>query len=386
VSGDITRARTGTVVWTAAGWLWSGHDNRLGAAMAMEGRRRTSRARHVWRTGAAATAACTIVLGAAGALVAGAAGADAASDPSVTIVQTPLVDEGACVPSLIGRGALSYRRESTGDHFRLTIVNHWHLCQPVTATAVVYGMPGGATAWPQRLIERVPFAIEVPSTTVITFAKGCVPAQFDVVTGATPGAIDVLPAGPTHGPLLFPGDLATAEQYFGTNCGPGATTTIPITSTTEVPPVVEGTTTVPSPASTTSTSTTSTTVPGTAATTVPGSGGGGGDGTPNPDVDVSPAVATRATPSSASAADSPLALTGAQSLMVATLGALLLAVGAGLVVAARRARRDPTYWPLALADPEGALPPPVPGLFSTRPVTTTIHPALLPGADAPSAT
>ncbi len=318
-----------------------------------EGTRATGRSR---RTAVAAVACLS------GVLLLGIAAAPAGAAGDVTVSQTSLPDGGSCVPTLFGRSALTYRRESTVDHFRLTVVNRWHLCDPIDATAVVYGMPGGGRAWPQHLLESETFEIGGPSTTVITFAKGCRPAQFDVVTGDTPSVVDLLPLGPVHGPLLFPGDLGTAEQYAGTNCGPGATTT-----TTEVPPVVEGTTIVPPSTSTTSTSTT-TTEPGAAATTIPGSGGGGGGGdTPNPDAAVSPAVETRATtPTSPSTGGSSLAFTGAESLAAATLGALLLAAGLLLLAAGRRSRRIPTYWPIALADDEDVLPT-APALFTTHP-------------------
>ncbi len=101
------------------------------------------------------------------------------------------------------------------------------LCSRLDAVAVIYSMPGNGVAWPQQFVESRGFSLQQPGVTEIVFTRGCSPVQFDVVTGATPATIS--PDGPWHGPLLFPFDLNTSQQWWG--CGPTPTTTTSTTTT-----------------------------------------------------------------------------------------------------------------------------------------------------------
>lgn len=118
--------------------------------------------------------------------------------------------QGACLPSLL---SLTNKVSSSETEFVLTVTASAPLCEPVRASAVVYAMPANGVAWPQTLLEATPFTIYEAGTTVITFHKADACVQFDVITGYAPQTIS--PLGPWHGPLLFPLDLATAEQYWG---------------------------------------------------------------------------------------------------------------------------------------------------------------------------
>ena len=100
------------------------------------------------------------------------------------------------------------------------------LCSRINVIAAIYQMPGNGVAWPQTLLETAPFTLREPGVTEVIFAKTCTPAQFDVITGATPPVIS--PLGPWHGPLLFPFDTSTSLQWFG--CGPTTSTSTTSTS------------------------------------------------------------------------------------------------------------------------------------------------------------
>ena len=126
------------------------------------------------------------------------------------ITQTTDNIQGACLPSLL---SLTNKVSSSETEFVLTVTASAPLCEPVRASAVVYAMPANGVAWPQTLLEATPFTIYEAGTTVITFHKADACVQFDVITGYAPQTIS--PLGPWHGPLLFPLDLATAEQYWG---------------------------------------------------------------------------------------------------------------------------------------------------------------------------
>ena len=171
-------------------------------------------------------------------------------------------------------------------------------------------MPGNGTAWPQRLVEKKDFTIDSAGTTTIEFMKACDAQQFDVVVGATPNVIDV--TGPWHGPMLFPLDTDTAEQYWG--CAEETTTVPPTTAPpTTAPPTTAPPTTLP----------TVVTVPpevlGTS--TVPPVVG-------NID-EVKPQVL-------ANVKVRELALTGSGSRNAAVVGMLFLVLGSGLILVSRR--------------------------------------------------
>jgi hypothetical protein len=129
---------------------------------------------------------------------------------NIKIVQTTDTIQGACLPSIL---SLTNKVSSSETEFILTVIASAPLCEPVRATAAVYAMPANGVAWPQTLVEATPFTIFEAGTTVITFYKANACVQFDVITGYAPQTIS--PLGPWHGPLLFPFDLATAEQYWG---------------------------------------------------------------------------------------------------------------------------------------------------------------------------
>ncbi|UDY37571.1 hypothetical protein [Dermatobacter hominis] len=248
---------------------------------------------------------------------------------TISVDKTAVPYEGDCVPTAMGRLAWTYDVDSTADHFRLSIHNPSTLCDAVDATAVIYEMPVDGS-WPQRLAATEGVTIREASTTVITFTKDCQPAQFDVVTGATPDVIDV--SGAHHGPLLFPGALDTSEQHHA----PGCTTTTTVSPTsTEAPTSTtapSSTTTTSSTSSTTSTSiasvagaTTSSTMPAVAGASV--EQGATSNGSP----EVLGATATRSS-------GSALALTGSDAAAIGGAGLLLLAVGVAAVALARRRR------------------------------------------------
>jgi hypothetical protein len=201
-------------------------------------------------------------------------------------------------------------------------------------------MPDGFAAWPQTLAERRELLIDAAGVTEVRFAKGCVPLQFDVVTGATPATI--APWAQWHGPLLFPGDVRTALQHRpSANCGAPPTTT----PTTAAP-----TSTTPTTAST---STTSTTVPAstTTVTSAPPSGPttgpvGPSATTPQPasvlgSTQTPPATAPPAIDTSVGADGPPtvagLALTGS-SVRVLVLGGLVSVIAGLVLLAALRQR------------------------------------------------
>lgn len=251
-------------------------------------------------------AAALLVLGlAAVAAPAGAAEGDPA-ESAITITQTPSGAGGVCVPPPLG---LSYTTANTPESFTLRVIVKAPPCSPIEAKAVVYAMPTNG-AWPQTLSEVVPFTISEAGVTEIVFAKECSPAQFDVLTGATPQVIS--PLGAWHGPLLFPFDTTTSLQYFGDpSCNPTTTTTTTIPSVVTSVPEVNGSTTVPGASS----------VPAEVAS-----------------VTTVPVVAAQVAGTTQEPAE--LALTGSNTRWGALLGAGLIASGAAMLVLARR--RPPT--------------------------------------------
>lgn len=133
-------------------------------------------------------------------------------DSAITIVQTPKADQsGLCTTPALG--GLTRNTYSDDDVFQLTIRNEAPLCEPVEAKAAIYRLPGGGEEWPQTLVEVKEFTIDEAGTTDVFFEKdgGCL--QFDVLTGETPE--EIAPLGEWHGPLLFPFDVQTSQQYFG---------------------------------------------------------------------------------------------------------------------------------------------------------------------------
>jgi len=142
------------------------------------------------------------------------AGADSTSG-RITITPRPNADQNA--PCLTTPWALRNVVGSDESTFTLRVVTSARLCVPIEATAVVYSMPGNGQAWPQKLVETVPVTIGPAGSVDIVFHKACDPQQFDVVTGPTPETI--APFGPWHGPLLFPLDTSTAQQYWGPALG-----------------------------------------------------------------------------------------------------------------------------------------------------------------------
>lgn len=177
---------------------------------------RTKRGRAI---GVAAVLA--MVLTALGAALGAPAGAATYPDGpgSVTVDQSPAEPSEGCLPQA---EALSFTATQTATTFTVVVTASTALCEPVDVSAAIYAMPLGATnvfnAWPQTLASKVPFTISDKGTTTITFTKGCLPAQFDLITGATPQEIMWI-FGPFHGPLLFPQDNETSSLlWFGGDC------------------------------------------------------------------------------------------------------------------------------------------------------------------------
>ncbi len=130
---------------------------------------------------------------------------------NITIVQTSEPYDGDC---LSRDDALSYSVENTDDYFRLSITVAGDLCAPIDTKAVIYAMPGVyGVAWPQTLLEVLPFTIQEAGSVTVDFTKGCNPVQFDVLTGDTPD--EIAPWATHHGPLLFSNDISTSLQFWG---------------------------------------------------------------------------------------------------------------------------------------------------------------------------
>jgi hypothetical protein len=196
--------------------------------------------------------ALSAMLAASAALVLapGAAGAQTSGDEGrIQVVHRPAAAQGVCLPAPLALGRTVHSDETS---FRLRITTAAPLCEPISAVAAVYAMPGNGAAWPQRLVETTPFTISEAGEIDVTFTKTCAPVQFDVITGETPAVISPL-GGVPHGPLLFPFDTATSQQHWGWPCespttttttGPGVTTPpAPTTTTTLGEPAVLGATT-----------------------------------------------------------------------------------------------------------------------------------------------
>lgn len=250
------------------------------------------------------------VLGGAG-IVAGAPMAGAAG--KITVTQTPIAPLTTCTTP---DQALSYTTFSDASIFRLRVRAASPLCSPITATAAIYAMPGDGSIWPQTLSETATFTIAEAGITDIVFTKDCTPAQFDVVTGATPQTIS--PLGDKHGPLLIP-DVDTAYQDPGIACSP---------TTTAAP-----TTTAPGSA---------TTAPGATTTTV------GNTGVTNTTTTTAVVLGISSTPTTArptvldtvsdrsGTTPASLAVTGVSSQAMGLAGAGLFLTGLGLMLTARR--------------------------------------------------
>lgn len=249
-------------------------------------------------------------LGASGQTTDGDASVSAAAVDSITITQTPSGNNSPCVPAAnaISSGTLTAWPVSDAATFTVTINASVPLCEPINATAVVYGMPGGGVAWPQTLKETEAFTLQAAGQTVITFSKACDPVQFDITTGNNPQVINT---GFDH-TLLFPTQLDTAFQHVGNGpgCGQASTTTTSTTTSTSIAPTsVVAPTTVPvrvEPAVTTPSSTTTAKPAVLAATSIP------------------------------TTSNSGLAVTGTTSGPFALVGGGLVFIGIAFILASRR--------------------------------------------------
>lgn len=227
----------------------------------------------------------------------------------ITVVDETAASNAACISHEQAFGAIGAQWQvypaSTDDAFTLTIYGQSPLCSPTTAYAAIYKMPNGGQ-WPQQLVEQLAITLQNPGKITISFAKECDRVQFDLVTGTPP---QVLNTGFDH-QLLFPWNLGTALQYFGTASKCQTTTTTTTTSTTAAP-----TTTVAPP--TTAQVLGTTTIPSDvlSATTVPSNTGG----------------------NNTSRNGATLAATGSsQDTTMALVGAGLVAAGGALVLSRRR--------------------------------------------------
>lgn len=292
----------------------AGNGGDLGVAMMRAGTMQTGKMR-----ARRATVGLVAMVGGAAMFIAAPAGAQPAPGTTaaanaadkITITQTALAPITTCTTP---EQALSYTTFSDNSIFRLRVRASSPLCSPITATAVVYAMPGDGSLWPQTLSQTKSFTISGASQTDIVFSKDCTPAQFDVVTGATPQTIS--PLGERHGPLLIP-DVNTAYQDPGIACSP---------PTTEV----GNSTTVPGGVTTTPTTVANTTVQNTSTTAAPIVAGVSTPTTAPPSVldTVSNRGGTTYSPAA-------LAVTGVSSQAMGLTGVTLFAVGVGLMLTAR---------------------------------------------------
>lgn len=189
--------------------------------------------RRAWRrAGFAAAAALGVVLGTIAIAPAASAQSEGPLRSAISITARPVDSQLPCLPASL---ALGYEAVHSPEAFTLRISASAPLCEPIEASAAVYSMPGNGIPWPQELVEVESFTISRAGEIDVRFEKGCEPAQFDVLTGATPQT--VAPWAEWHGPLLFPFDVDTAYQHWGADCAddsdgtPGAATT----TTTEPP-------------------------------------------------------------------------------------------------------------------------------------------------------
>lgn len=273
----------------------------------------TTRLGSLRRTAALALVACGAAVLIAPAVAGAAEGDDATA--KITVVQTPAENQDA--PCKNFPDGASYTTDSSAESFVLTVTLDAPLCEPINATAAIYAMKSATEPWPQTLAETKDVILSEAGVTAISFAKDCLPVQFDVINGATPASINW---GSDHGPLLFPGDVATAEQYPGYECPPASTTT-----TTE-----STTTTTQAPA-------TSSTIPADvlgSTTIAPAAAAVGSSSTTTPQVAAVQAATATRNPSNAAA----LALTGNSSTTGVVIGLVLLTLGGGLFFASRRRR------------------------------------------------
>ncbi|HOT80074.1 MAG TPA: hypothetical protein PKY13_08800 [Microthrixaceae bacterium] len=268
--------------------------------------------------------AAAVIVGAASITTAAPASASTVTGSDVTVSRTVKADQSApCVDPLF---SLSNYVNSTADAFTLTVNVNAPLCSPLEAKAVIYAMPGDGVAWPQELVKTVPFTLSEAGTVTVTFSKGCGATQFDVITGHAPQTINT---GFDHGPLLFPAQLQTAQQFWGARCVDETTTTSTVPATTS---------TVPTSSTTTAATSTSTTAAEAKTTTTAASA----------DVNIS-ATSTVAEPTTTLAiavagqsVDNPvpatsLAFTGSATNIIAALAIGLVLIGiSALVIRERR--------------------------------------------------
>lgn len=289
----------------------------------------------MWLAGVAAAVAATgILVPAAGAApaVPAAPGADG-GQRLVSVRHLPAPWSGACAS---GRDGMSYETAIGPSSFVLRILVLRPRCTPLRATAAVYGMPADGSVWPQDLIDTAPVVIAGAGVTEVTFARTCTPAQFDVVTGATPDRI--APWEQWHGPLLFPLDTRSAFQDDATTCADAPPSTSPPTGAGPV-------TSPPSSPDEPATSTSDPTGEGPAGPTGPSTSAGTGE------IEVLAATTVPSRPEVVDAAEGAppvpkvagLALTGATAAVLVASGILLVLFGVGFVVGAwfrTRARGD----------------------------------------------
>ncbi len=268
--------------------------------------------------------AAAVIVGAASITTAVPASASTVTGSDVTVSRTVNADQSApCVDPLF---SLSNYVNSTADAFTLTVNVNAPLCSPLEAKAVIYAMPGDGVAWPQELVKTVPFTLSEAGTVTVTFSKGCGATQFDVITGHAPQTINT---GFDHGPLLFPAQLQTAQQFWGAPCVDETTTTSTVPATTS---------TVPTSSTTTAATSTSTTAAEAKTTTTAASA----------EVNIS-ATSTVAEPTTTLAiavagqsVDNPmpatsLAFTGSATTIIAALAIGLVLIGiSALVIRERR--------------------------------------------------
>jgi len=263
-------------------------------------------------------AAATLTLACAASLWIAMPGASAQdSAPNITVTSVPAAGEAGCLPAQEGA---SMTITDTPTDVVMTVTARNEVCGDVTAA--VYAMPENRLyPWPQTKVESETFKIK-PGVTTVRFAKTCVSAQFDLVTGETPQVINP-DTGPMHGPLLFTIPWSGVQHWSSIPCT-ATTTTSPNATTTSTSPNATTTTTVPTQVG----GITSTVPPTTSTSTTTVAVGGLQQQRPG-------TADTASTPAGNVQTGNALAATGVSTNLLGAWGAVLLIAGL-LALAIRR--------------------------------------------------
>lgn len=212
------------------------------------------------RAVASVVALAAMVLAVGTLAIAGPAGG-AEGDPIISVSFEPAQSQG---DGCAAPESMVLDKVTTDDTYSFVVTVETDLCSPVSAAAAAYAMPDNRVwPWPQMLVEKVDVTFQDAGVTTITFAKDCDPIQFDLVNGATPDVINLVPFEP-HGPLVFPhtdqfNTNGSAYQYWPPvdRCVEPTSTTNPDSPTSSTTPssttpvTVQPATTITTPGDTT---------------------------------------------------------------------------------------------------------------------------------------